>query len=78
MPEGPLLVMWKEQTESFTGKQLTNIENYTKLDAERMKGKTIQAIKTWGKHFLICFRRFYPAHSLFNVWRFIYQPAKAT
>ena len=58
MPEGPLLVLWKEQTESFVGKKIKEIENNTKLDAERMKGKTITDIKTWGKHFLICFDDF--------------------
>lgn len=58
MPEGPLLVLWKEQSHSFIGKQITGIENNTKLDAERMNGKKIIDIKTWGKHFLICFEGF--------------------
>ncbi len=58
MPEGPLLVMWKEQTQSFIGKKITEVENTTKLDAGRMKGKTIKDIKTWGKHFLVCFDDF--------------------
>ena len=58
MPEGPLLVIWKEQTKSFVGKKIVGIENTTKLDAERMNGKTIQDITTWGKHFLICFTDF--------------------
>ncbi len=58
MPEGPLLVMWKEQVQSFIGKRVTAIENNTKLDAARMLGKPITGIKTWGKHFLICFDGF--------------------
>lgn len=58
MPEGPLLVLWKEQTKSFIGKTITGIENTTRLDAERMNGKAIIDIKTWGKHFLICFDGF--------------------
>lgn len=58
MPEGPLLVLWKEQTKSFIGKTITGIETTTKMDAQRMNGKTITGIKTWGKHFLICFDDF--------------------
>ena len=58
MPEGPLLVLWKERTQSFIGKTIVDIENTTKLDGDRMKGKTIRDIKTWGKHFLICFDDF--------------------
>ncbi len=58
MPEGPLLVLWKEQTKDFVGRKVTGVENNTKLDAERMMGKTITDIKTWGKHFLICFDGF--------------------
>ncbi len=58
MPEGPLLILWKEQTQSFTGKKITEVENNTKLNATRMNGKTITSVKTWGKHFLICFNNF--------------------
>ena len=58
MPEGPLLVMWKEAIQSFIGKEVTAIENNTKLDTDRMLHKTIKDVKTWGKHFLICFDDF--------------------
>ena len=58
MPEGPLLVMWKEQVQEFIGKKVTGVETTTKLDAERMNGKTITDITTWGKHFLISFDNF--------------------
>ncbi len=58
MAEGPLLVMWKEDIQSFIGKKVTGVENNTKLDADRMQGKTITDVKTWGKHFLICFDDF--------------------
>lgn len=58
MPEGPLLVLWKEQTKGFIGKKIIGVHNNTKLDAERMNDKVITDIKTWGKHFLICFDGF--------------------
>lgn len=58
MAEGPLLVMWKEDIQPFIGKKITAVENNTKLDADRMLGKTFMDVKTWGKHFLICFEDF--------------------
>jgi endonuclease-8 len=58
MAEGPLLVMWKEELRPFIGKQIRAVENNTRLDADHMLGKTITAVKTWGKHFLICFGDF--------------------
>src|SRR4051812_911630 len=58
MAEGPLLVMWKEDIQPFIGKKVTAIDNNTRLDADRMLGKTIMDVKTWGKHFLICFDDF--------------------
>ena len=58
MAEGPLLVMWKEKILPAIGKTITAVENNTKLDADRMLHKTITDVKTWGKHFLICFDDF--------------------
>jgi endonuclease-8 len=58
MAEGPLLVMWKEDIQPFIGRKVTAVENNTKLDADRLLGKTITDVKTWGKHFLICFDNF--------------------
>ena len=58
MAEGPLLVMWKEEIQPFIGKKVMAVENNTRLDADRMPGKKIVDVKTWGKHFLICFEDF--------------------
>jgi len=58
MAEGPLLVMWKEDIQPFVGKKVMAVENNTKLDADRMLNKSITKVKTWGKHFLICFDDF--------------------
>ena len=58
MAEGPLLVMWKEELQPFIGKRVMAVENNTKLDADRMLYNTILDVKTWGKHFLICFDGF--------------------
>ena len=59
MPEGPSIVILKELTESFVGKKVIAASGNTKkIDIEKIKGKTIREIKSWGKHFLICFDTF--------------------
>lgn len=53
MPEGPSLVILKEETASFTGKTIVRAEGYAKIDKSGLTGKPVVAIRTWGKHFLI-------------------------
>lgn len=58
MPEGPSIVILKEQVASFTGKKIISATGNAKIDMERLENKKILAFKTWGKHFLICFDTF--------------------
>lgn len=58
MPEGPSIVILKEQVASFTGKKIISATGNAKIDMERLEDKKILAFKTWGKHFLICFDTF--------------------
>ncbi len=59
MPEGPSIVILKELVQSFKGKKIKEVSgNTTKIDLHRLKGKTILDFKSWGKHFLICFKDF--------------------
>jgi endonuclease-8 len=58
MPEGPSIVILKEEVKQFTGKKVQAVSGNTSVDIERLKGKTIKEFKTWGKHFLICFEGF--------------------
>ena len=59
MPEGPILVMLKEQLKPFKRKKVIAAKGYAKgLNPELLVGKTITDIKTWGKHLLICFPKF--------------------
>lgn len=58
MPEGPSIVILKEAVQSFKGSKIREVQGNTKIDKERMKGKTIVDFKSWGKHFLICFPKF--------------------
>ncbi|MEV4883877.1 endonuclease [Chitinophaga ginsengisegetis] len=59
MPEGPSIVILKEEAARFTGKKVITASGNSKtIDFNRMTGKKILAFKSWGKHFLICFPGF--------------------
>lgn len=58
MPEGPSLVIAKEQMLSFIGKKVIKVEGNSKLDIQRMQNVILKDIKTWGKHLLLCFEGF--------------------
>ena len=58
MPEGPSIIILKEEVQSFTGKKIIKVEGNSKQDIQRISGQRIIAFKSWGKHFLICFKTF--------------------
>jgi endonuclease-8 len=58
MPEGPSIVILKEEVAAFTGKKVIEVYGNAKIDMDRMNGQKIIAFKSWGKHFLICFPDF--------------------
>lgn len=59
MPEGPSIVILKNEIKSFKRKKIITVAGNTKtIDLKRLKGKTIKDFKSWGKHFLICFDGF--------------------
>ena len=60
MPEGPSLVILREQAAPlFTGKVVRRVEGNSKvIDPARMQGRRVLALRTWGKHFLVCFSGF--------------------
>ena len=58
MPEGPSIVILKEAVQIFKGQKVIKVEGNTKIDKDRMKGEKIIDVKSWGKHFLICFPNF--------------------
>jgi endonuclease-8 len=53
MPEGPSLVILREQAAAFAGKTIARAEGNTSIDKDRLVGQRIVALRTWGKHFLI-------------------------
>jgi len=58
MPEGPSIVILKNLCKPFKGKKIISVEGNTKIGKERLAGKKITEFKSWGKHFLICFKDF--------------------
>ena len=58
MPEGPSLVIAKEEMVPFIGKKILSVSGNSKTDKERILNKKLIDIKTWGKHLLFCFDRF--------------------
>ncbi len=58
MPEGPTIIILKEEVQSFIGKKIIKVEGNSRLDIQRLSGKKIIDFKSWGKHFLICFKDF--------------------
>ena len=52
MPEGPSLILFREDLLRFVGQKIIAISGSSKIDQQRLLGKGIQEIKLWGKHML--------------------------
>lgn len=58
MPEGPSIVIMKEDVAQFKGKKVLEISGNSKIDKTPMLNQKVIDFKSWGKHFLICFEDF--------------------
>ncbi|MGO4773216.1 DNA-formamidopyrimidine glycosylase family protein [Flavobacterium sp. W22_SRS_FK3] len=58
MPEGPSIVILKEEVQEFSGQKIIDVSGNSSIEIARLQGKTIRKFKSWGKHFLICFDDF--------------------
>ncbi len=58
MPEGPSIVILKELAAPFTGKTVLTVGGNSKQEISRALDQKVIAFKSWGKHFLICFKSF--------------------
>jgi len=54
MPEGPTIVILKEQVREFKGKKIIHVAGNSKIDYHQLQSKKVVDFKSWGKHFLIC------------------------
>ena len=53
MPEGPSIVILREQTQPFVGKIIRNAEGNSRLDKTPLIGQRVVSIRSFGKQFLI-------------------------
>ncbi len=53
MPEGPSIVILREQAAVFTGQTIERAQGSAKLDKTRLVGQSVRSFRSWGKHFLI-------------------------
>ncbi len=58
MPEGPSIVILKEEVQGFSGQPVISVSGNSQIDKSRLLNQTVIAFKSWGKHFLICFAGF--------------------
>ncbi|HYK45398.1 MAG TPA: DNA-formamidopyrimidine glycosylase family protein [Parafilimonas sp.] len=54
MPEGPSIVILKEQVRQFKGKKILDVAGNSKIEYHQLHNKKVIDFKSWGKHFLIC------------------------
>lgn len=53
MPEGPSIVILKEQASPLVGQTIARVEGNTTIEKERLVGQRVEALRSWGKHFLV-------------------------
>ena len=58
MPEGPSLVILREEAAHFRRRTVRRVEGNSTLDIQRMQGRRVRSVRSWGKHFLLEFSSF--------------------
>ena len=58
MPEGPTLLILRETLAPFMGRTVRDATGSARIDLARLRGERLLAIRTWGKHLLLCFDGF--------------------
>ena len=53
MPEGPSIILLREQVKRFAGRKILDAVGNAKIDMSRLIGRKVVAFRSWGKHFLI-------------------------
>src|SRR5512133_3461800 len=58
MPEGPSIVILRDEAAKFAGQIVRDVSGNSRQDLARMQGQRVRAICSWGKHFLVAFDGF--------------------
>ncbi len=53
MPEGPSIVILREEAAVFAGCTVARAEGSARLDTSRLVGQVVRGVHSWGKHLLI-------------------------
>ena len=53
MPEGPSIVILREQATPFLGRTIEAVSGNTTIEKERLLRQRVEAFRSWGKHFLV-------------------------
>ena len=53
MPEGPSIVILKEQATPFLGQTIRRVAGNTTIEKERLLEQRVESFRSWGKHFLV-------------------------
>ena len=59
MPEGPSLVILREQADKFVGHVVREVSGNSRLPIERLAGLRLLELRSWGKHLLFQFPGLY-------------------
>lgn len=57
MPEGPSIVILRQELEPFTGLKVLDISAPPAVPVQELLHQKVTAFKSWGKHLLICFTK---------------------
>ena len=55
MPEGPSIVILREQAARFAGRRVLEVRGNSRLDIASLNGRVLREVRSWGKHFLMDF-----------------------
>jgi endonuclease-8 len=58
MPEGPSIVILREAASRFAGRKVLRVSGNSKQDIDRLRNRTLLAVRSWGKHVLLEFKGF--------------------
>ena len=55
MPEGPSIVILREQATAFASQFVREVGGNSRIDLQRMQGQRVLSVRSWGKQFLLEF-----------------------
>lgn len=58
MPEGPSIIILKELAMQFKGRKVLEVSGTADIPLQMLKNQVVVDFKSWGKHFLICCKKF--------------------